>query len=290
MFMYMRNHDLAFFKNIVLRDGVLNNSWFNTKLKNRNTYNILEGNDLTFEELSDDANYIHIPTFNGRWFAKISEFYEKYDSLIQSKPYLIIDVRNNGGGSDACVNPLLNYIYTKPFRDDDVDIYATRENIRKYKEWLDHMSKDTLNYSHEFIKSFSEEIDKMTSVPNKTFVSRGESEVVELDKVLPNPQRVIIITNRYCASSCETLLFWALESDKALIVGENSGGYVGYGEIGEIPTPNFNFWLGCTMSRYSNQRAYEVDGVPPHVRLNYNENWVKQSLELIQSDSFKSNK
>ena len=76
--------------------------------------------------------------------------------------------------------------------------------------------------------------------------------------------------------------FWALESDKTIIVGENSGGYVGYGEISSTKTPNFNFELGCTMTRYNNQREYEVDGIPPTYYLDNNTDWVAQALEFLK--------
>lgn len=146
MFMYMRNHSIKYYKNVKLKDGILNDSWFNTNLKERKAYNLISERNLIFKELDKQTNYMYIPTFNGNWFAKINEFYQKNDSLIQSKPYLIIDVRNNGGGSDACVEPLLKYIYTKPFYGDNVDVYSTKENIRKSIEWYEENKNDTINF------------------------------------------------------------------------------------------------------------------------------------------------
>ncbi|MDG1261529.1 MAG: S41 family peptidase [Flavobacteriales bacterium] len=99
-----------------------------------------------------------------------------------------------------------------------------------------------------------------------------------------NPKKVIIISNKYCASSCESLLFWAMESDKTMIVGENSGGYVGYGEISSVPTPAFKFELGCTITRYNHQRKYEADGIPPAIYLNNEKDWIEQALELLEEN------
>jgi len=282
MIMYMRNHSLRYYKNVKLVDGILNDTWYNLNLKENKSFNIDTRRDLTFLELDDETNYMYIPTFNGDWFSKLNEFYQKYDVAIQSKPYLIIDVRNNGGGSDTNVRPLLKYIYSKAFLTDDVDIYATKENIRKGQEWYERMKKDTANYSNEILNRVHSEIERMKSVPNKTFIERSKGFLVKLDTILPSPKKVAIITNKYCASSCETLLFWAMESDKTIIVGENSGGYVGYGEIGGVNTPNFNFELGCTMTRYKKQRMYEVIGIPPKYYLNNGEDWVQQTLKLIK--------
>ena len=284
MFMYMRNHSLRYYKNVKLTtNGILNDSWFNTQLKERKSYNIdVTTRELTFKEIDEETNYMYIPTFSGNWFAKISEFYEQHDAKIQAKPYLIIDVRNNGGGSDACASPLLKYIYTKPFQTDKVDVYATKQNTRKFLEWYNDMKNDTANFSKEFLKGVKEEIETMKSVPNKTFIPRGTGETVTLDTVLENPKKVVIMINKYCASSCESLLFWAMESDKAIIVGENSGGYVGYGEISGVNTPNFNFELGCTMTRYSHQRKYEADGIPPKYYFNNDKDWIEQAVDILK--------
>ncbi len=285
MFMYMRNHALRYYKNVKLENGILDDSWYNINLDKKVSYNVyIEKQELSFQEIDDSINYMYIPTFNGNWYAKISEFYDKYDTKIQTKPYLIIDVRNNGGGSDACASPLLKYIYTKPFRSDKVGVYATKENIRKSLEWYEDMKKDTVNFSNEFLEGFKEEIATMKSVPNKTFVPRSTGEMVTMDSVLSNPMKVAIITNKYCASSCESLLFWALESDKTIIVGENSGGYVGYGEISRVETPNFNFELGCTMTRYTDQRKYETDGIPPNYYFNNDKDWIEQAIDILKNN------
>jgi C-terminal processing protease CtpA/Prc len=90
------------------------------------------------------------------------------------------------------------------------------------------------------------------------------------------------MTNRWCASSCESLLFLAKESDKTIIVGENSGGYVGYGEVGEIETPCYNFDLTCTMTRYKKQRAYEVIGIEPDIMLDKQKDWIEQTIKFLE--------
>ena len=284
MLLYMKNHSIKYYKNVKLKDGILNDSWYNITLNNKKSYNLISERNLIFKGLDNQTNYIYIPTFNVNWFEKISEFYNNNDSLIQSKPYLIIDVRNNGGGSDACVEPLLKYIYTKPFYGDNVDVYSTKENLRKSIEWYEQNRNDTINFDKTFFKEITDEIESMKSVPNKTFITRSKGEQIKLDTILKKPSKIAIITNKHCASSCETLLFWAIESDKTIIVGENSGGYVGYGEISEVKTPNFNFALGCTMTRYNKQRELEVIGISPKYYLTNDKDWVEQTIELLKKE------
>lgn len=284
LLLYMRNHSMKYYKNVKLKDGILNDNWFNVNLKDKKSYNLISERQLIFKEIDNETNYVYIPTFSGDWYAKILDFYKKNDSIIQSKPYLIIDVRNNGGGSDACVYPLLTYLYTKPFYGDNVDVYSTKENIRKSIEWYEQNKNDTINFDKKFFKEILDEIESMKSVPNKIFITRSKGELIKLDSILKSPRKVAIIMNKYCASSCETLLFWAKESDKTILVGENSGGYVGYGEISEINTPNFNFELGCTMTRYNKQREFEVIGVSPKYYLTNDKDWIEQTIKILKKE------
>jgi hypothetical protein len=285
MYTYMRDHSLMFYKNVKLKNGILNDTWLNTKLKGKSkrVFSSAVYGDLTFKEIDAQTNYLYIPTFDGDFSAAINNFYKEFDSLIRLKPKLIIDVRDNPGGSDANVDPLIKYLYTKPFKRDAIEVYATKENIRKFTEFYNYVKEDSVNYDKETLNFISGEIKRMQSVPDKTFIQRGETEMVELDEVLPYPNNIAIITNRNCASSCEDLLFRAMQSDKAIVVGENSGGYVGYGDVTQATTPNFNFILNATMTRYgAEQRKYEAEGIPPDYYLDANIDWIQQTVELLE--------
>lgn len=282
VFSYQRNHSLKYSPNFILNEGVLGDIWFKTSLENKISQNINVSDELSFKVLNDTTSYIRIPSFSGNLSALISEFYKKYEPEILTKPFLVIDVRNNGGGSDRNVYPLLKYIYTKPFKNDTVELYVTEGNIRDWEAWYAEISKDKVNYSNNFLKLMLADIDSMKKSPLNSFFPRGLGDnMVNIGKVLETPKKVAIITNKNCASSCETLLFWAKESDKTIIVGENSGGYVGYGEVGNINTPCFNFSLSCTKTRYRKQRQFELIGITPNYKLDNKSDWISQTVNLL---------
>ncbi len=288
MIFYFRNHDAEILKNNIFKNGIIetvDGKWNNVHLTAENLKQFEDpiSSLYSFKELDSETNYIQIFTFDGNMYNELKNFYKKYDSCIQSKPYLIIDVRDNGGGSDRNVNPLLKYIYTKPFYDDTVEIYVTKENIRRWENvYLKILkSNDTLNYSNEYLKDFKKELDEMKAAKNKSFIIRNAGKLIK-DTILKYPKKVAIIMNKYCASSCETLLFYALESDKTILVGENSGGYTGYGEILSVNTPIFNFSLGCTLTRYKKQHLYDGKGVTPNYFLNNNKDWLEQTIQLLK--------
>ncbi|MBL7829053.1 MAG: S41 family peptidase [Saprospiraceae bacterium] len=281
-FIYLRNHALSFNHAMTLKDGRLGDNWFKTSLRVRHDFDLNPSTQLEFRELDAQTNYLRVPTFSGHSSAMLDTFYRNHDAQVRSKPYLIIDVRNNGGGNDHNAVPLWRYIYTGPFKSDVVDVYATKDNIKVLESWYGFMSKDTVNFKPGSLQEMREEIDRMKKLPEQTFMRRSDGGTVRLDSVLKYPTKVAIIVNNKCASSCESLLFWAKESKKTILVGENSGGYVGYGEIGGVDTPCFKFELGCTMTRYRKQRKFEVVGIPPDYRLDNHSDWIKQTLALLK--------
>ncbi len=285
VFSYNRNHGVAYDPNLFFREGILGNGWFKTSLKSNTVdsrnYSDNDSDKLEYKQLNDSTTYIRIPSFSGDITAQLDSFYKRVDLKIQSKPYLMIDVRNNGGGSDNNVLPLLKYIYTKPFVSDIVDLYVTRDNLKIWDLWYKNISRDTINYNKEYQTEFLEEINRMKKAPLNSFLQRGSGDTIKMDTILAYPKKIAIIMNQYCASSCEALLFCAKESDKTILVGENSGGYVGYGEVGSVNTPCYNFTLYCTKTRYRKQQAFEATGIPPDVRLDNKTDWISQTLKLL---------
>ncbi|MBL0357873.1 MAG: hypothetical protein IPP72_13745 [Chitinophagaceae bacterium] len=280
-FVYSRNHSLRYYPNYELKEGILGDNWFKTTLKRRISYNLNNLGNVEFRILNDSTTYIRVPAFDNELYSELDSFYRKNDKEIISKPYLIIDVRNNGGGSDRNARPLLKYIYTKPFTEDTVDLYVTEENIKMWELWYGEQSKDTLNFDKDYQVELAAEIDKMKKTSLNSFLQRGDGNSKVTDTIVKYPEKVAIIINKYCASSCETLLFWAKESGKTILVGENSGGYVGYGEVGGLSTPCYNFNLTCTMTRYRNQRKYEVIGIAPDYLLDNSADWIAQTMKIL---------
>jgi Peptidase family S41 len=284
MFLYMRNHSMEYQKNITLKNGILSHDWFNVKLKEKKSYNVMTPiNGLDFKELDKETNYLHIKSFSGKYSKMINDFYEKHDSIIQSKPYLIIDVRNNGGGSDDNSRFLLKYIYTQPYKSTKIKMYCTRENIRKNEAYLQLMKKDTINYSKDWVTKIQNEVALMKKARNQTFIPRGKSRKNSIENLPKNPVKVAIITNKFCSSACESLIYIALDSEKTIVVGENTNGSLGYGEITYIKTPNFNFSLSSTMTK-NNKLPFEVIGLSPKYYLNNEKDWIEQTLELLKKN------
>lgn len=281
---FLRNHSIRFYPNYSLINGILGTSWFKTSLNRYNDETVNASNKFYYQNLQDSISYLRIPSFSGRRSAIIDSLYKEAFPKIKTTPYLIIDVRNNGGGSDSNANPLLRYIYANSFNTDKVDIWVTPDNIKVWQGWTEGAKKDTLNYSKSDIAWFENELKMMKKAQPYSWIPRSKGRKVKMNKRKTAPwiKKVVVITNRNCASSCETLLFWVKKSEKSVLVGENSGGYVGYGEVGSVKTPCYNFTLTCTMTRYEEQRNYEVIGISPDVYFDNQEDWIVQAINVLR--------
>ncbi|GAB2701280.1 hypothetical protein GCM10027037_28040 [Mucilaginibacter koreensis] len=108
---------------------------------NRSAYN---SKLVDAKKLTDKTLYIKVASF-GTYNAK------NVDSLLLANkenlnrmPNLVLDLRGNGGGADYVYRPLMPYMYTSPVRYRGTSIWATPENIKGWKRYLedDEMSAE----------------------------------------------------------------------------------------------------------------------------------------------------
>ena len=266
------------------KDGILGDIWFKKNLKYKHNFAFNVSKNIEYKKLNDSIYYLRIPTFSANQKSILEPIYKQIDSIVSNTKYLIIDVRNNGGGSDVNVMPLVKYFYDKPIKLDNYQVYVTKDNITSWENWLENIKKDEKNFSKDFYDYIQKRIDLMKVSKNDTFLNQGgenQTYTIKPEELPKYPQKVAIITNKYCASSCESLLIYALSSNKAKILGENSGGYLAYGEVRNIDTPCNKFKLATTLSRFENRDKYETIGIKPDYELNNNSDWLEQTIKIL---------
>ncbi|MBK9274827.1 MAG: hypothetical protein IPM49_09845 [Flavobacteriales bacterium] len=179
-----------------------------------------------FQRLDPGAVVLRLPSFNGALQAQLDSFYRAHDAEIRAAKDLIIDVRGNGGGSEACWIGLLPYFYTAPIDLDRTELLVAAGNIERYRERLAVMRADSANFGEQAIASMREMIRRMEVAPQGSFIpqfAQAPAPIV-LDTVLARPERVWILQDRQCASATESLLYYAGKSRKVTTVGSRSGG------------------------------------------------------------------
>lgn len=280
VYSYLRNHSLSYDEVRLDKNNPLP-GWI--KVSNTTVTEPISTDIFSFKILDSNTAYIAIRNFSGRYATMLDSAYKAVMPEIKKRRNLIIDVRNNGGGSDVNYKALMPLIYTDPITNDVVDYYATPDNIKAYTALRDLYKSKPEIYGKDSYMNWQFGIERMQNAkPNSFALMTGAKPSVSKYKPVEGyPAKVAIIYNRNCASSCEAFLFEARYSKKLITVGENSGGYTGYGNIMQIPTPCGNN-LGWTTTRYRNQRQYDFTGIPPQYRVPQNQgNWVEYAQGLI---------
>jgi hypothetical protein len=234
-----------------------------------------------FQRIDSSTVMLRIGRFDGSLLAQLDSFYRAHNAEIRASKDLIIDVRGNGGGSEACWTGLLPYFYTAPIALDRTELLVAPGNIARYRERLAVMRADSVNYGSQAIASMRAMITRMEEAPMGSFIPQfAEAPApIVLDTVLARPERVWILQERQCASATESLLYYAAKSSKVTTLGTRSGGYLGFGNV--LPTTVCDYPIGCTTTRYHDLSQYEFVGIPPELEVAPNEDALERVFELI---------
>jgi hypothetical protein len=231
------------------------------------------GKNYEFKELNDSTNYLRLLSFDARLTRELDSFYRSIDQVIRSKPYLIIDIRNNGGGSESSYFNLLPYAYTRPLHIDTASVWVTPENIKRYEEATTGDYKDL--------------VARMKKAVPYRFIPQAETAQYTwaMDSVTVYPNKIALLFNRGTASAGEGMIQYFIQSDKVMTIGENSGGYIGYGNVMNAPVPCGKFTVQSTTTRYLQKSKYEFVGIAPMYRVKQSDDWISFAQEVLSRES-----
>jgi hypothetical protein len=206
--------------------------------------------------LSDSTFLIRVPSFDISWKAVLESLLTRSDAEIRRRPNLIIDVRNNGGGSDATFSPLIAYLYTKPIQEEGVEVLASPDNITKWEQYISMVPE-----SEKEVRKQIESIVSVMRAHMGEFVTIVPSSQRTLPSVLPFPKRIAVLMNQGCTSSCEQFLLAARQSDKVTLFGRPSKGVLDYSNVVEYELPSKARSIGIPTTRSKRLPKNPVDGI-----------------------------
>lgn len=201
-----------------------------------------------FEKIDDQTNLLRIPTFYG---AKTKE---NIDSVIATNresiletPNLIIDIRNNGGGSDRSFREVIPFLYTNPIRQVGIEFLSTPLNNQRM---LDFINDPEWGFNDEE-KKWAQDSYNILVKQIGEFVNIDSVDVnmTTYDTVFSNPKNVGIIINEYVASSGEQFLYIAKQSKKVKLFGTTTMGVLDISNMYFVKSPCEKFELGFSLSR-----------------------------------------
>lgn len=222
-----------------------------------------------FKGLSETTNYLRLGSFDSRITQELDSLYNASDMAIRSKPYLIIDLRGNGGGSEKSYLNLLKYAYTKPLKIDSAIIWVSPDNITRYEEQLSESTREL--------------VERMKAAKPYSFMPFSEDTMHTwaLDSSLLFPEKIALLFDRGTASAAEGMILYYMQSEKVITIGENSGGYIGYGNVMTTQTPCGKYTVQSTTTQYFEKSKYEFTGIEPMYKASRKKDWTDYAYRLL---------
>lgn len=246
--------------------------------------------------LNDSTFYLRIPKFTDN---QAEILVKSHWNEIITRPYLIIDIRNNGGGQDEFYKPLSALIYTNPFESKGVEWYASEGNIHYMEEAIRtgdiKEGEGNLKWTEELIRAMKKNPGGFVIHP-----SGGMDEMTKEDTIYRYPKRVGIIINESNGSSAEQFLLEAKESKKVILFGnQHTGGVLDYSNCVTEDFPSGKYILTFPMTRSRRLPEHPIDniGIAPDIMIPFPateqlygrlDDWVyfvKEYLEYKESEN-----
>lgn len=199
------------------------------------------------DKINDQTLLLRIPTFDGSQKWEIDSLIAQYRDEILQSPNLVIDLRNNGGGSDRCYYKLLPLLYTNPIRTVGVELYSTPLNNQRM---LDFINDPKFGFDEDEKKWAQESYEKLTKRIGE-FVNLDSSDVdiTTYDTIHPYPKNVGIIINENNGSTAEQFLLAAKQSKKVKLFGTTTFGVLDISNMHFVKSPCEDFELGYCLSK-----------------------------------------
>ncbi len=210
------------------------------------------------EQLNETTLYLRIPSFNNKYKKDIDSVLSVNKGKILSTKNLIVDLRNNGGGSDGSYSEIIPYLYTNSIRAIGVEYLSTKLNNKRMLDFINNPEYGASDKDKEWAK---ESYDKLESKLGQ-FVSLNDRvvSVEKKDTIYPFPQNVGIIINRGCGSTTEQFLLEAKQSKKVKLFGVTTYGALDMSNMYFVDSPCKEFQLGYALSRSMRIPDFTIDG------------------------------
>ncbi len=226
-------------------------------------FTALQAKQPYLEQLNETTLYLRIPSFNESFKKRIDSILDVHKAKILQTKNLIIDIRNNGGGSDGSYAAIIPYLYTNPIRTVGVEFLSTKQNNQRM---LDFINKPDYEFDEEGKKWAKEAYDKLERQLGQ-FVNLNEHVVSEekQDTIYTFPQQVGVIINEGNGSTAEQFLLEAKQSKKVKLFGVTTFGVLDISNMYFVESPCKEFQLGYSLSRSMRIPDFTIDekGIQP---------------------------
>jgi hypothetical protein len=224
----------------------------------------------SIELLSPGTALITIPNFFPPARQPLAALIEQHRAELERRPNWIIDVRGNGGGADTTYASLLPWLMPDGWIEVSDRIYVTPANLQAEER----IAQEIAPGDDELARFAEATVRRMRSVADGHWVQQQYEEgwrherptVVEKHR----PQRVAVLMDAGCGSSCEQFLLTVRQSFSLKLVGRSrSAGALDASNVRShlLPSGRRRLWYATTLSNRLPGYRIEGIGISPDVFL-----------------------
>ncbi|MDR1985048.1 MAG: hypothetical protein LBQ28_09550 [Prevotellaceae bacterium] len=231
-------------------------------LSAENYFKIISAENPYAEEIDSTTLLLRIPSFADSKDLIDSVIFANKEKILRTKN-LIIDVRNNGGGSDNNFSEIIPFLYTNPIRTVGVAYLSTKLNNQRMLDFVN----GTIQGFPESRKQWAKDAYDTLEAHLGEFVDINPTVVSEnkFDTVYVYPKNVGIIINEGNASTTEQFLYEAKQSKKVKLFGTTTFGALDISNMYSVESPckEFKLWYCLTKSHRIPEMTFDNKGIQP---------------------------
>lgn len=221
---------------------------------------------MFLKRLSPTTLWLRMPDFSDERYKPLKDLLEAHRDDLAKAPNLLIDLRDNGGGSDFVYEALLPFLYTKPVYTIGVEMRASADNLTLRREVADKIRKQSPDTAAT--------LDAQNALMEKNFGGYFSADarpfsVQKYDQVLPFPKRIAVMIDG-AGSTGEQFLLDARQSHKVTLFGQrNSAGLLDFANVVGMNLPSGRYQVAWATSRSMRLPDDPVDtgGIAPDIRI-----------------------
>jgi hypothetical protein len=209
------------------------------------------------QKLSDKTILFRIPSFDDPQKQFIDSLIIENDKLLKTTENLIIDIRNNGGGSDISYEKIIPFLYTNPIRIAGMEFLSTPLNNKRMEGYLSipDLSENDRKEINDILETLRNNQGKFVNLNNGENVSVQKLETVSL-----YPKNIAILINQNNGSTAEQFLLAARQSKKVKLFGTTTAGVLDISNMYFAESPDKQFRLGYCLSKSLRIPDMAIDG------------------------------
>lgn len=243
----------------------MNAKWYKSSVNISQLPNKGTDKDLppSFKVLDNKTCLFEMPTYASLdYVMTVDSLIKENAGILKKSNHLIIDLRNNFGGSILVYKKLIPYIYTNPIFTEGGSVLATEDNIR------DYYSDIPTNVSDSMKIIFNKNLNLLKAHVGKIY-NLYPVDTITLPKTLSYPKTVSILVNRNTASAAELFLLEAKQSSKVKVFGTNTSGAIDYLEVVRTKMPCSFYTIGYSAVKSNRLPDHPLDniGIKPDVAI-----------------------